>query len=69
MMWTTLWMMWITLCRDMKKRGGCRSIRPASLVAGQRQRVVIRKPMNAMPNPTKMFHEPSAATGSAPWLT
>ncbi|SDR78952.1 hypothetical protein SAMN04489834_0242 [Microterricola viridarii] len=35
----------------------------------QRQRVVMRKPMKAIPNPTRMFHEPSAATGQAPWLT
>ena len=53
-----------------RAKGGCRSIRPSSRIrAGQRQRVVIRKPLKAIPKPTRMFHEPSAATGSAPWLT
>lgn len=37
--------------------------------AVQRQRVVIRKPMKAIPKPTRMFHEPRAGTGSVPWLT
>lgn len=34
-----------------------------------RQRVVMRKPINAIPNPTTMFHDSSAGIGRAPWLT
>lgn len=29
-----------------------------------RQRVVMRKPMNMMPKPIRMFHDPSDGTGS-----
>lgn len=40
---------------------------PAELVrlwaVRQRQRVVIRKPMNMMPKPTRMFQVPSDGTG------
>ncbi|MDQ1584118.1 MAG: hypothetical protein QOF36_2172 [Microbacteriaceae bacterium] len=35
----------------------------------QRQRVVIRKPMKAIPNPTRMFQAPSWGTGNWLWLT
>ncbi len=39
------------------------------MAPGQRQRVVIRKPMKAIPNPTRMFHAPSAGIGYWFWLT
>lgn len=35
-------------------------------VRRQRQRVVMRKPMKAMPNPIRMFHGPRSAMGQAP---
>ena len=34
----------------------------------QRQRVVIRKPMNMIPKPMRMFQLPTLGIGSDPWL-
>jgi hypothetical protein len=37
--------------------------------AGQRQRVVMRKPMKAIPKPMRMFQEPAVGMGRTPFET
>ena len=45
---------------------GCSS--PEDEPTAQRHRVVIRKPMNMIPNPIRMFQLPSEGMGHACWL-
>ena len=48
---------------DDARRTGRYDGRREMLGGGQRHRVVMRNPMNMIPKPIRMFHDPSDGTG------
>ncbi len=62
----SLWRARGTVRSDERRRPPYLLVRRASEVrrGGYRHRVVMRNPMNMIPKPIRMFHEPSDGTGS-----